>query len=165
VVGVAPNDIHCKDAKSPGSPPTEGVLVRSWHGLDCLSTISDTLTLKGTPSLKDVMGRPTVKAIVGTNTSNLASLKSFEGLHKVETPNGLRVLVGIVKGAVEVEVSNNKFLPIGKNLQTRPVLSKAPNEDGSSSLSCFSRYVMDTLALGTVPAPFLISALRSVTSI
>jgi hypothetical protein len=117
------------------------------------------------------MGMPTVKAIVGGITSDLPSLKSFEGLHKVETLNGLRGLVGIVQGAVEVEVSDNKFLvtltglervtTIGKNLQTMPVLSKAPNEVGSSSSGCFSRSVMDALALGTVPAPFLMSALGS----
>jgi hypothetical protein len=174
VVGVAPNDIHCKDAKSPGSAPTDGILARSWHGLDCLSTSRSTLTLKGFSSLKDVMGMPTVKAIVGGITSDLPS--SFEGLHKVETLNRLRGLVGlvgIVQGAVEV--SDNTFLAaltglervttIGKNLQTMPVLSKAPNEDGSSSSSCFSRSVMDALALGTVPAPFLMSALGSFPSI
>jgi hypothetical protein len=139
-------------------------LDRSWHGLDCRSTIRDTLTLKGTPSLKDVMGIPTVKAIVGGITSDLPSLKSFEGFHKVETPNGLRSLVGIVQGAVEVEVTNNKFLTIGKNLQTMLVLSNA-NEVGSSSSSCFSRSVMDVLALGTVPTTFLMSALGSFPSI
>jgi hypothetical protein len=110
----------------------------------------------------------------------LASLKSFEGLHKVETLNGLRGLVGLVgivglQGALEVEVSDNKFLTtltglervttIGKNLQTMPVLSKAPNEVGSSSSSCFSRSVMDALALVTVPTPFLMSALCSLPSI
>jgi hypothetical protein len=120
------------------------------------------------------MGTPTAKAIVGGITSDLPSLKSFEGLHKVETLNGLRVLVGIVKGAVEV--SDDKFITtltglerittIGKNLQTMPVLSnKAPNEVGSSSSSCFSRSVMDALALGAVPAPFLMSALGSFPSI
>jgi hypothetical protein len=171
-VGVAPNDIHCKDAKSQGSAPTDGILVRSWHGLDCLSTIRGTLSLKGIPRLKDV------KAIVDGITSDLPSLKSFEGLHKVETLNGLRGLVGIIQGVVEVEVSDNKFLvtltglervtTIGKNLQTMPVLSKAPNEVGSSSSSCFSRSDMDALqalALGTVPTPFLMSALGSFPSI
>jgi hypothetical protein len=75
-----------------------------------------------------------VKAIVGAITSDLPSLKSFEGLHKVETFSSLRGLFGlvsIVQGAVEV--SDNKFLAtltglervttIGKNLQTMPVLS------------------------------------------
>jgi hypothetical protein len=117
----------------------------------------------------------TIKAIVGGITSDLPSLKSFERLNKVETLNGLRVLVGIVQGAVEVEASNNKFLttltglervtPIGKNLQTMPVLSKAPNEVGSSSSSRFSRSVMDAVALSTVPTPFLMSALGSFPSI
>jgi hypothetical protein len=89
--------------------------------------------LKGNPSLKD--------AIVG--------------------------IVGLVQGAVEV--SDNKFLAtltglecvttISKNLQTMPVLSKAPNEVGSSSSSCFTRSGMDALALGTVPTPFSMSVL------
>jgi hypothetical protein len=144
-----------------------------WHGLDCLSTIRSTLTLKGFPSLKDAMGMPTVKSIVGGNISDLPSLKSFEGLHKVETLSGLRGLVGLVQGAVEV--SDNKFLAtltglervttVGKSLLTIPVLSKAPNEVGSSPSSCLSRSAMDDLALGAVPTPFLMSALGSFPSI
>jgi hypothetical protein len=119
--------------------------LKDMHGLDYLSTIRGTLRLKGNPSLKDIMGMSTVKSIVGgIVTSDLPSLKSFEGLHNVvkvgkdhdgnsltivrnsvETLNGLRGLVGLVQGAVEV--SDNKFLTtltglervttIGKNLR------------------------------------------------
>jgi hypothetical protein len=115
------------------------------RGLDYLTVIKGSLKLQGNPSLRDVMGMSTVRSIVGgIIASDLPSLKSFEGLHNlkkvgkdtdgnsltivrnsVETLNGLRGLVGLVMGAVEV--SDNKFLTtlsglekvttIGKNLE------------------------------------------------